>query len=187
MNSRITNLFNFCIIGSVLLVACLLFSSQQLEAKKIKHSFTIAKEKKGVTKKNVEMTGCPISMADSLAANNESVHNTSTQIHPDIFQCGFAGYDKEPNSNIESFILINKSGNTITGYEVRIDYLDMQGRMLHSRVVKEPCEVPPHETRRLDIKSWDTQRTYYYYLGNAPRKVATPYQVNFTPLTFWVI
>ena len=62
----------------------------------------------------------------------------------------------------------------------------MKGRMLHSRIVELDCEVPPEESRKFDITSWDKQHTYYYYLGNEPKKVATPFQVKFLPLSFRV-
>lgn len=102
----------------------------------------------------------------------------------DLKGCSFAGYDKEANSNKESFLIVNSTDHEILGFCVRIDYLDMKGRMLHSRIVEEKCDVPPHEARRIDIKSWDTQHTYYYYLGNEPKRVATPFQVSFTPVSY---
>lgn len=96
----------------------------------------------------------------------------------------FTGYEKEVNSSKESFILSNKSDLILAGYEIKIVYKDMDDRMLHSRIVTGEIEVLPNESRRIDIDSWDTQHTYYYYRGNEPKKVSTPYKVKIIPLSF---
>ena len=154
-----------------------------VEGTKVKNSFKIEKEqKKG---KNIEdgiPEGREVILSDTVVLTPED-----SLIYHKLETVSFAGYDKEANSVKESFILVNSSDHLISGFEVRIDYLDMQGRMLHSRIIKEKCFVPPGETRRLDIKSWDVQHTYYYYLGNEPKRVATPFQVSFKPQRYWII
>lgn len=156
-----------------------LFGLQNVDGKKIKQSLSIGKEQKAdLSKETGKINGKKVELSDSILVNGSGLS--------DLLMVKFAGYDKEINSSKESFILINNSNNIITGYEVKIDYLDSHGRMLHSRNIRESGIVPPGETRRFDIKSWDTQHTYYYYLGNEPKKVATPYQVSFTPLIFWI-
>lgn len=152
--------------------------SSDSHAKKIKNSFKIEKESKTLPIKDKEMQGIKINLSDTLKTDYPEISR--------FREIKFAGYDKEPNSNRESFLIINPTESLLTGFEVRIDYLDMKGRMLHSRNITEGCDVPPGETRRLDITSWDTQHTYYYYLGNEPKKVATPFQVSFTPINFWI-
>ena len=166
-----------------------LSATEPLSARKIKHSLTIDKESKSKAHKKGTLSGMEIPVDSVMTTSDSSLGNfqeIESEVVNRLKECSFSGYDKEANSNLESFILLNNSGKVITGYKVRIDYLDMQGRMLHSRIVEEGCRVPAGENRRLDIKSWDTQHTYYYYLGNAPRRVATPYQVKFTPLSFWI-
>lgn len=160
----------------------LLTSGLPATAKKIKNSFTIGKNKPTELYQKNRIDGKEFIIGDSISENLSE----ERAIAISLMECSFAGYDKEINSNKESFILINKSDREIKGYKVRIDYLDMQGRMLHSRIVEKSCEVPPNESRRFDIKSWDGQHTYYYYLGNEPKKVATPFQVVFHPQSFWV-
>lgn len=151
---------------------------QSAEGKKIKNSFKIEKSDK--TKSKSQMSGFPgkeISFIDTLS---------NRQDLKELEKCGFAGYEKEAHSNKESFILINGSDKTILAFKLRIDYLDIKDRMLHAREVQQMCVVPPGETRRFDIKSWDTQHTYYYYLGNEPKKVAIPYKVSISPISLWI-
>ena len=151
------------------------------EGKKIRHSLKIEKETKEIsTRREENPSGRKICLADTIGIIQED-----KEMIEELKKVSFAGYDKEANSSQESFVLINASGVGITGYEVKIEYLDMQDRMLHSRTLKKRCDVPGGESRRFDIKSWDTQHTFYYYLGNEPKKVATPYKVMFYPLTFW--
>ena len=152
-------------------------------ARKIKNTLRIDKDK---TRSKIEK---PRFEGKCFSLNDSSIYALSADslTLQELKLVEFSGYDKEPNSNQESFILVNSSPNCITGYKVRIDYLDMQGRMLHSRELMDECFVPAGENRRFDTKSWDLQHTYYYYLGNEPKKVATPFQVSFTPLAFWII
>lgn len=157
-------------------------SGQEGYAKKIKSSLKIEKDKANGKGETTKFEGRCINLSDST----ELTLSADSLLFEGLKIVNFAGYDKEPNSNKESFIMVNPSNNCITGYKVRIDYLDMQGRMLHSRELTEQCIVPAGETRRFDTKSWDLQHTYYYYLGNEPKRVATPFQVVFTPLAFWI-
>lgn len=174
------------------LTLCLGILPGDLYGKKVKNSFKIEKERrsKGEEKmqgKDFQFEGTRVSlMADSIPEGEmeESFPGSEATILRNV---AFAGYDKEVNSRRESFHVVNPSEFTLSGFKVKIDYLDMQGRMLHSRTILEECFIPPGESRRMDIKSWDTQNTYYYYLGNEPKRVATPFQVKFTPLEFWIL
>jgi hypothetical protein len=47
--------------------------------------------------------------------------------------------------------------------------------------------IPPHSTRRLDIPSWDKQKSYYYIKGKQPRTSATPYSITIHPDTLLLI
>lgn len=98
----------------------------------------------------------------------------------------FAGYDKQATSSRETFHIINNSPFTLRKIEITIIYKDMQGRMLHKRNATFSCYILSGETRKTDIKTWDNQNSFYYYLSNPPRRVATPYQVEILPLNFWV-
>lgn len=89
----------------------------------------------------------------------------------------FSGYDKPAPSSKESFHITNSSTTTINKVGIRITYLDLKNRMLHSRDVEVNCCVPGGESRLTSIPSWDIQHTFFYYLGPEPKKVATPYKV----------
>lgn len=104
----------------------------------------------------------------------------------DPAKVSFSGYEKEAGAARETMLISNHSGLYISGIEMTVTYLDMSGRMLHSRKITKKCDVPPGETRMFDYPTWDRQKTYYYHLGNSPRKVATPYDVKVSPIAFWI-
>lgn len=165
----------------LLLLCLILFVSGITPARKIRHSLKIEKEaKKPETGKEL-LEGIEVTLKDSLNSTQMPIEWLGK-----LKKVSFAGFEKEANSNKESYILVNPTDLNICGYKVKIDYLDMQGRMLHSQMVTERCDVPPGESRKFDIKSWDSQHTYYYYLGNEPKKVATPFKVSFHPIAYWI-
>ena len=171
---------NLCYIG--LLIFAFVFIPE-MQGKKIRSNLRIDKSRADVLQRNDKVSiGTEINLTDTATYENPEIEELVKRLRI----IDFAGYDKEPNSDKESFILVNKSNETIKGFLVRIDYLDMKGRMIHSREIKEECLVPSEESRRFDIRSWDKQRTYFYYLGNEPKKVATPFQVKFIPLKYWI-
>lgn len=153
------------------------------EGRKVRNTFRIEKETSKPKANKAEIPGYRIALTE---AGGSDTSEEKKKLTDELGECTFSGYDKELNSSKESFLLTNRSSKVITGFVVRIDYQDMEGRMLHSRLIEESCVLPPGETRRFDIKSWDSQHTYYYFLGNEPKKVATPYKVAFLPQVFWV-
>ena len=99
----------------------------------------------------------------------------------------FAGYDKPLLSRKETFLVTNHYSDTVRSVTVRIDYLDLSGRQLHSDCTTLECDIPPGQTRRVAKKSWDLQQTYYYHLGKKPRTSGvTPFTVTITPIQFTV-
>lgn len=165
-------------IATTLLLTMFIFPIE-MSGKKIKQSLKVEKQTKQKVTTPTGSEGFEVNMNDDAAPELK-------EIREQLSGCAFTGYEKEGNSNHESFILVNPSEEVICGYRVRIDYLDMQNRMLHSRELKESCYVPAGETRKFDVKSWDPQHSYYYYLGNEPRRVAIPFQVVFTPISYWI-
>lgn len=153
-----------------------------LPAKKIRQTLHVEKESKKKSPAHSDIEGLMVILNDSLPSCGD-INLDKEELSALI---SFSGYEKECNSSFETFILSNGSRERITGFEVRVDYLDMNRRKLHSREIRESCDIPAGETRRFDVKSWDRQHTYYYYLGNLPKKVAIPYQVSFVPVAFWI-
>ena len=176
LNVNIEHARSLKLLIPLFMIACISFSPINVEGKKIKNSFFI--EKKKENKKGTHLQ-------DLTGRKIEIVEDSILGIK--LNSITFSGFDKEVNSSRESFLVTNGSEIILTGIEIRIDYLDMEGRMLHSNIVREKCHIPAGETRRIDIKSWDTQHTYYYHLGNEPKKVATPFNVKITPIFFWIV
>ena len=90
----------------------------------------------------------------------------------------FSGYDKQAASSEESFFVSNNSDCYLKQLRLRITYLDLKGRMLHQRDETVKIDLPPGETRKVDIKSFDRQRSFYHILSNRPSKRATPFDTR---------
>lgn len=90
-----------------------------------------------------------------------------------------SGYEKALRSTKESFFITNRSTCVADRLVLRIEYNDMQGRMLDQRVETIDIDIPPDETRKVDLPSWDKQKVFYYHLSSPPRGTsqATPYKV----------
>lgn len=90
------------------------------------------------------------------------------------------GYDKPLRSSRESFFVVNTAGDSIDAFVVTITYFDTQGRMLHRRTQHINTLVPAGETRQISIRSWDTQKAFYYLRSSSSARAqqATPYDVD---------
>lgn len=180
----------------LLLFSILLIASFQSDAKKIKQTLRIDKEKKATGKKKHKTSSehygeeMPSGKGFGVridAETNDSVWLEQAPMSPFVVSgVSFAGYDKSINATKESIHIINNSGHHLKGVTLHISYLDMKGRMLHSREVTLKCDVPDKETRKLDFPTWDTQKSFYYHLGPEPRRVASPYDVEIRPMAFFI-
>lgn len=140
------------------------------EARKIKTSHKITKQSSAQKETGTEIfndDGMTKFTADSIAVWDE----ISKKIR-------FYGFDKTTNSNVESFFITNSNGSTLRAVGVDIVYFDMKGRQLHRRYVDLKCNVAPSETMRHDIKSWDTQKSFYFHKSAKPRRQSTPFDVK---------
>lgn len=147
-----------------------------MEAKKIKTTLKINKERnEKVNPEKLENNFKLILRDDSVFLKYGNTFSFDS--------ISFLGYEKEINSNHETFLIKNNSEARIMAFKIKIIYKDLKDRMFHSRIIDNECDIPPKETRKIDINTWDKQKTYYYYLGNEPRKVATPYKVEFSLLS----
>lgn len=103
-----------------------------------------------------------------------------------ISQISFSGYDKPTSSRVESFFITNHTDRTMTALTLYIDYRTPDGRQLHKQFVKLSCMIPPGETRRAELKSWDSQRAFHYIKSPAGKKGSAPFAVTFDPVAFYL-
>lgn len=97
-----------------------------------------------------------------------------------------SGYDRNYGSSSETFLITNNSDEMIRGAEVEIVYYDMQGRMLHKRKEKAMADIPPSETRIMEIKAQKRMGSMYYYKSKAPRKGGIPYRVTVSVINLYL-
>lgn len=90
----------------------------------------------------------------------------------------FYGFDKTAGSSVESFFIVNGLDSMISRIGLDIMYLDMKGRELHRRDCVIDCKLPPKETRRVDIKTWDIQKSFYFHQSAKPKRQSTPFDVR---------
>lgn len=108
-----------------------------------------------------------------------------TLVHPSGI-IRFCGYEKTLRATRETIFIENLSDSTIAEISLTIEYLDSDGRQIHQRAIRRETNLPPRQTRRFDLKSWDTQKSYYYINGDKPRKSATPYNIKITADTLFI-
>lgn len=103
-----------------------------------------------------------------------------------LSQVTIFGYDKPATSRTESFFINNSTDCVLTAINLDIEYLSEDSVQLHKRFVPVKCEIPAGETRKIDIKSWDTQRAFRYVDSPATRRPATPYFVRISPVAYFL-
>lgn len=89
------------------------------------------------------------------------------------------GFNKKAGDSKESFIVTNNTGHRISAIRITLRYTTLDGSMIHERGVVVPITLNPGDTQVATIKSFDTQRLFYYYAGPKPRKAATPFKVAY--------
>ncbi len=157
-----------------LILTLILFTIPSLQARKIKTKHSIPKQTEMSIK--AESSDSIISIAtDSLTLVDK--------IRPAI---RFYGFDKTLGSSLESFFISNNLDSEISGLDILITYFDMQGRQLHKRNAHLDIKIPPHETLRTDIKSWDTQKSFYFHQSAKPKRQATPFSVKIDLLSLTI-
>lgn len=156
------------------LILGLLFIASSIEARKIKTKHPIPKNLEKTSTTNI------LESSDSIISLTSDSIIFVEKILPAI---RFYGFDKTVTSSMESFFISNALDSEICGMEIRITYFDMQGRQLHKRNIPLDIKIPPHETIRTDIKSWDTQKSFYFHQSAKPKRQATPFSVKITLLS----
>lgn len=100
-----------------------------------------------------------------------------SSVDPDAIS--IKGYTKKASDSKESFFVTNHTNRPISQLRLRMRYTTTQGEPLHERVATVNVTLGVGETRLVSVRSWDTQRRFYYYAGTKPRKSATPYKVAY--------
>ncbi|MDE7421376.1 MAG: hypothetical protein K2N35_14350 [Muribaculaceae bacterium] len=158
-----------------LFLFAIIFSIPTLNARKIKTKHTLPKQSELSIKADVP---------DSILSLSSDSLIFVEKIRPSI---RFYGFDKTVTSNLESFFISNALDSEISGMEIQLTYFDMKGRQLHKRTATLNVKVPPHETLRTDIKTWDTQKSFYYHKSAKPKRQATPFSVKIDLLSLTFI
>ena len=145
----------------------ILYPFSSMDARKIKTRHTVAK----VAEKDSEYR----QKADRRVRLTTDSIDFESIIRPAV---RFYGFDKTIGSSMESFFITNGLDSSIEGMEISITYYDMKGRQLHRRDTRIDCYVAAGETIRTDIKSWDTQKSFYFHRSVKPKRQATPFDVK---------
>lgn len=101
-------------------------------------------------------------------------------------QVVFTGFDKNQGNSKESFFIINNTDRILTGVSLYIDYRTLDGRQLHKRFFRLSCNIPAGETRKADIPTWDTQRSFYYHKSKPAKHPGNPFEVIFDPVAYYL-
>ncbi len=101
----------------------------------------------------------------------------------DSLSVRFYGYEKTLRATKETIFVLNAAGRDASEIRFTIVYLDAAGREIHRRRVARRADFRAGQPLRLDIPSWDTQKTFYFAGGPRPRVAATPFSVKIIPDT----
>lgn len=96
----------------------------------------------------------------------------------------FMAYDKRAAADKETFFVDNGSDTELSLLELEISYYSTSNKLIHRRVVEVAQNFPARETRKVDISSWDTQKSFHYINSVPSKKGSTPYTVKFKVLSF---
>lgn len=145
------------------LVACLLAFTFAADAKNVK-----------TTRNGIK----PSTEAAKLSTTTKSDVVTLDYVHPDSIE--IRGFDKPLYSIKETFLVTNHYSRRLTSMTITIDYVDIADRTFNSRTLTVACNIPPHSTRQLAIRSFDVQKSYYYIRSRRPRAQSTPFDIHIT-------
>lgn len=121
----------------------------------------------------------PVTAADTVKAAAAEPFDTIAAPSPSLVR--LSGYDKPLRASSETLFVTNRLADEILQLSIKLVYTDMSGRQLHERDAEVRVAIPAGATRRVKLKSWDTQKSFYYYLGQKPKVDAvTPYKVKCT-------
>lgn len=123
---------------------------------------------------------------------NEKDYESKLRTYPHHFSdfdrinrlLNFMAYDKKASSDKETFFVDNGSATHLESIEVEISYFNLSGKLIHRRCVELNDKFPANETRKVDIPSWDKQKSFHYVNSVPSMKGSSPYTVKFKVLSF---
>lgn len=96
----------------------------------------------------------------------------------------FLAYDKKGSSTTETFFIDNTSSANLSELEIEISYYNEGGKLIHRRTEEIRQQFPAKESGKVDIPTWDKQKSYHYTNSVPSAKGSTPYTVRFRVLSF---
>lgn len=150
---------------------------------------------KKAAKKETRKSVSSIEITDSLSSTDDNMASGSFMVASQCPTCNngynigqvvFTGFDKNQNNAKESFFIINNTDRTLTGVAFYIDYRTLDGRQLTKRFIKLDCDIPAGETRKADIRSWDTQRSFYYHKSVPSKRRGNAFDITFDPIAYYL-
>lgn len=96
----------------------------------------------------------------------------------------FSGYDKPVNASKETLFITNHTDRQLCDVSFTIDYLDVNGKGLHSRTVSLRTDIPAGETRMISFPTWDTNGSFRYAGSRPSRRQAYTYTIKLTPVSY---
>lgn len=118
-----------------------------------------------------------VNVVDVIERDTTSGDSLSTDLDPNAVT--LRGFNKRAGETKETFFVTNNTKHRISHIRLLLRYTTMSGAMLHERTVTVPVKLKPGETQMASIRSFDTQRLFYYFGSPKPRKAATPFKVAF--------
>lgn len=118
-----------------------------------------------------------------VAADVRGASSLRSLAAPDASVVTVRGYDKPLRSRRETFFVTNNmKSDTLRRVYLTFTYVDGSGRMLHSQSREVECELPPAETRQMNVPSWDVQQNFYFVRSSVSNRAAqaTPFDVKIT-------
>jgi hypothetical protein len=161
----------------IALILTIIVFSLPVSAKKYSYKLSAQKAEEQVSTDENEMVAGSFMVASQCEACNNGYR---------LEEVEFSGYDKPQNSATESFFITNNTDRVLTGVTLYIDYHDKSGKQLHKQFLKLSCEIPAGETRQAQIKSWDTQRSFYYEKSTASKRAGSSFTVSLDLVAYYL-
>lgn len=117
---------------------------------------------------------------DPKALALETTAAFDTVYNPPPDSISLYGYEKTQTSTKETFFVRNHSNEDISELRITLTYSDLHGALLHRRDVDINLDLAAGETRFTSIKSWDSNKLWFY-TGTQARHNAysTPFDVSY--------